>query len=67
MFRLEMLPLLQEYCYEEYGLLESILGSELVDVDAQGFRDELLQDPQALVQALASRFAASAAESDDTQ
>jgi 5-methylcytosine-specific restriction protein B len=66
-FRLEMLPLLQEYCYEEYGLLESILGSELVDVDAQGFRDELLQDPQALVQALASRFAASAAESDDTQ
>lgn len=64
-FRLEILPLLQEYCYEEFGQLEQVLGPELVDVDAQGFKEEVLEDPDALVQALAGRFSASAAESDE--
>ncbi len=58
-FRLEIVPLLQEYCYEEYGLLAQILGPKLVDVDAQMLNEELLDDPDALVEALAGHYASS--------
>jgi 5-methylcytosine-specific restriction protein B len=64
-FRLEILPLLQEYCYEEYGQLAEILGEGIVDVDGQAIKQDLLDDPEELVQALAKRFAASAADADD--
>jgi 5-methylcytosine-specific restriction enzyme B len=64
-FRLEILPLLQEYCYDEYTELAQILGSAIVDADAQQINDELLAEPDALVQALAERFSASVAEPDD--
>lgn len=60
-FRLEIVPLLQEYCYEEYGLLEEILGEELVDVQAQTLNEERLDDPEALVETLAEQFASPAA------
>ncbi len=65
-FRLEIVPLLQEYCYEEYGRLVEILGPAIVDVEAQAFKDEILSDPDELVQALATRFSASAAVSDES-
>ena len=37
----DIIPLLEEYCYEDYGALASILGPGLVDEPAQRVRHEL--------------------------
>jgi 5-methylcytosine-specific restriction protein B len=37
----DILPLLEEYCYEDYSRLESILGTGLVDIQNQQFRNEM--------------------------
>lgn len=39
--REEIIPLLEEYCYENYSTLAEILGQGLVDVRHQRIRDEL--------------------------
>ena len=50
----EIIPLLEEYCYEDYAALEKILGPGLVDIHAQHIRYELFEDSRQdeLVQAL---------------
>jgi len=50
----DIFPLLQEYCYEDYGTLVSILGERLVDVAGQRVCEELLSPArrEELVQAL---------------
>jgi 5-methylcytosine-specific restriction protein B len=50
----DIIPLLEEYCYEDYAALESILGQGLVDIHAQQMRSELFDDSRQdeLVQAL---------------
>ena len=50
----DILPLLEEYCYEDFSALQSILGNGLLDVDNQRIRHDLFEDGQeaALVQAL---------------
>ena len=50
----DIIPLLEEYCYEDYGTLGQILGEELVDVSGQRIRHELFDDSQDsdLIQAL---------------
>jgi 5-methylcytosine-specific restriction protein B len=55
----DILPLLQEYCYEEYERLAEILGEQLVDKVGQRIRDELFDERQeeALIQALLSSCA----------
>lgn len=40
----DIIPLLEEYCYEDYGTLGSILGEDLVDVSLQRIRHELFDD-----------------------
>lgn len=55
-FRQEILPLLQEYCYEDYGALASYIGSKLVDNEAQTLDDERLADTDALLAALEDEF-----------
>ena len=42
--REEIVPLLQEYCYEDYAALEQILGSGLVDGERQQIRHQLFED-----------------------
>lgn len=37
----DLVPLLEEYCYEDYGALVRILGRSLVDEERQRIRDEL--------------------------
>jgi 5-methylcytosine-specific restriction protein B len=37
----DIIPLLQEYCYEDYGTLAQLLGESLVDVQGQRIRFEL--------------------------
>lgn len=61
-FRMEIVPLLQEYCFEEYEQLEEILGPDLVDIDGQSLKISTLMDPDELLQTLATRFSSSAAE-----
>ena len=55
----DIVPLLQEYCYEDYDALERILGKQLVDREHQRIRHELF-DPirtDELVSALLSACA----------
>ncbi len=39
----DVLPLLEEYCYEDYEKLEKILGKGLVDVTSQRIKHELFE------------------------
>jgi 5-methylcytosine-specific restriction protein B len=55
-FRYEILPLLQEYSYEDYAELESYLGSRLVNVEEQSLNDDVLSSPQELVDALRAQY-----------
>lgn len=50
----DILPLLEEYCYEDYAILEKILGSSLIDVQEQRIHEELFEPSNRalLVQAL---------------
>jgi 5-methylcytosine-specific restriction enzyme B len=50
----EIIPLLEEYCYEDYAALEKILGQGLVNIHTQLIRYELFEDSRQdeLVQAL---------------
>ncbi len=52
--REDVLPLLEEYCYEDYTKLEKILGSGLVDVKNQKIHHDLFDPSQQanLIQAL---------------
>lgn len=42
----DVLPLLEEYCYEDWEALERILGSGLVDIAKHRFKDELFEPEQ---------------------
>jgi 5-methylcytosine-specific restriction protein B len=55
-FRQEILPLLQEYCYDDYGTLGRYLGDKLVDVEGQTLREDILADVDGLLEALSGEF-----------
>jgi 5-methylcytosine-specific restriction protein B len=55
-FRQEILPLLQEYCYEDYGALAGYIGEKIVNREANALDVECLNDPEALIEALAEEF-----------
>ena len=50
----DIVPLLEEYCYEDYGALAEILGGAMVDGDRQRVREEIFVPArrQDLIQAL---------------
>jgi 5-methylcytosine-specific restriction protein B len=50
----DILPLLEEYCYEDFDALKNILGAGFVDSDGRRLRNDLFEDghEEALVQAL---------------
>ncbi|WP_024340668.1 AAA family ATPase [Bradyrhizobium japonicum] len=53
--REDIIPLLEEYCYDDFSVLSDILGPSLVDVQGARIRDEIF-DPKnedSLLQALA--------------
>ncbi len=56
----DVIPLLQEYCYEDFPLLEKILGKSLVDVAQRRIKDGLFAPSRRL-----DLFAALAAEFPD--
>lgn len=55
-FRQDILPLLQEYCYDDYGALADFLGDKIVKRDEQVLDQEVLQDTDALLAALAEQL-----------
>jgi 5-methylcytosine-specific restriction protein B len=50
----EIIPLLEEYCYEDFDALQNILGGGLVDLPNRAIRHDLFEEPTGpeLVQAL---------------
>ena len=50
----DIIPLLEEYCYEDYSVMAEILGDDLVDTANQVVRQDLFEDSRRadLVQAL---------------
>ncbi|MBI1917617.1 MAG: AAA family ATPase [Planctomycetes bacterium] len=50
----DIIPLLEEYCYEDFSALQNILGNGLLDADKRHIRHELFEEGQdaELVQAL---------------
>jgi 5-methylcytosine-specific restriction protein B len=55
-FTREVLPLLQEYAYEDVAMLERLLGQGLVDTERKSLRPETVSDPVALVEALSKEY-----------
>ena len=58
-FHHEILPLLQEYLYEDYSQLAELLGEKIIDVDLQQ-PFSVVGDGEGLCAALASQFDANA-------
>jgi 5-methylcytosine-specific restriction protein B len=56
-FQQEILPVLQEYCYDDYGTLAQYLGSKLVNAEEQRLNEDILNDPSGLIAALADLVA----------
>jgi len=56
-FRQEILPLLQEYCYDDYAMLASYLGDGLIDTEAQTLNEDVLGDSARLLALLEAEFA----------
>jgi 5-methylcytosine-specific restriction enzyme B len=52
--REDIIPLLEEYCYDDFGTLNDILGSGVVDVEGGRIRDEMFESNKedSLIQAL---------------
>jgi len=61
-FRQEILPLLQEFCYDDYVALGDYLGEKLVDKEAQALNMEVLRNPDLLLEALEEEFIRSGGE-----
>lgn len=59
MFHFELLPLLQEYLYEDYGELRHLLG-DVIDAGSERVAADVENDPDALCAKLAAKFSASA-------
>ena len=51
-FRQEVLPLLQEYCYDDYTKLAEFVGSEIVEVEEQRIDPEIVENATRLIEAL---------------
>ncbi len=58
-FRHELLPLLQEYLFDDYNELANVLGSSLIDTASQQPSVDI-NDPETLCALLAEQFAADA-------
>lgn len=55
-FQQEILPLLQEYCYDDYAELAQYIGEKLVDKEGQTLHLDILKDSSRLVETLAEEF-----------
>ncbi|MDB2685857.1 EVE domain-containing protein [Mariniblastus sp.] len=61
-FRQDILPLLQEYCFDDYITLAGIIGEGFVDTEAYSIDKELLKDAEQLLIVLSKEFLAKASD-----
>jgi len=61
-FRQDILPLLQEYCYDNYADLEYFLGDRIVDKASQRLNEDLLMNTEGLIAALIEQCSQKARE-----
>jgi 5-methylcytosine-specific restriction protein B len=54
--RHEIVPLLQEYCFDDYGQLVDFLGPDLVDLETLSLNHEALADSERLIAALERHY-----------
>ena len=66
-FRYEILPLLQEYAFEDYRDLAHYLGDDLIDEKEQRLIADKIEDAQALISALAAEFTPVGADVDASE
>ncbi len=59
-FRQEILPLLQEYCFDDFTTLSSIIGENLVDTENLELNKDVLNDTEQLLATLNKEFSAEA-------
>ena len=45
--REEIIPLIEEYCYEDFAMIEKILGEKLIELAPMRVREELFEDAMA--------------------
>lgn len=62
-FRQEIVPLLQEFCYDDYSALAEYLGEGLIDAEAQTVNKSILEDADLLIDSLEDEFIRSGDES----
>ncbi len=55
-FKHEILPLLQEYCYDDYTDLKKYLGEKFFNKETQALDTEILEDPGVLLSRLEEEF-----------
>ena len=55
-FRYDILPLLKEYCFDDYTTLAEIIGDKLVDAEAFEVDKDLLKDADELLATLNKEF-----------
>ncbi len=58
----EVMPLLQEYAYDNYGDLKELLGSGVVDSDNETLQADVIADPESFVAAVYEDFQAKKSE-----
>ena len=61
-FRHEILPLLQEYAYDDYSELSKYVGPGIVDASGKRLKSDVLQNPDQLIEALRKSFMEKAGE-----
>jgi 5-methylcytosine-specific restriction protein B len=61
-FRHEVLPLLQEYCYDDYATLARYIGNGLVNSEEQTLNADKLYDAESLVAALEDEYKSSGSD-----
>jgi AAA domain (dynein-related subfamily) len=61
-FHQEIMPLLQEYCYDNYNDLALYVGTTIVDTNVRTLNFSLLEDPEILVRTLAKEFKSAAVD-----
>lgn len=63
-FRQDILPLLQEYCYDDYASLAELLGIAIVNTESFCLNTEVTNDSQKLLAALQKAVTSSSGERD---
>lgn len=55
-FRYEIIPLLQEYCFDNYEMLASLIGDSFVDIENNAFVKDVYETSDAFISAIESHF-----------